>query len=73
MLYLDDANKENGCLSVIPGSHRFGTLPSLEDRGGTLGALYTEVEGVEGWHGVPYGKPLTRTREYIQIIRQGES
>ncbi len=24
---------------------------------------------VEGWHGVPYGKPLTRTREYIQIIR----
>jgi F420-dependent oxidoreductase-like protein len=25
---------------------------------------------VEGWHGVPYGKPLTRTREYIQILRQ---
>ena len=25
---------------------------------------------VEGWHGVPYGKPLTRTREYIRIIRQ---
>jgi len=25
---------------------------------------------VEGWHGVPYGKPLTRTREYIAIIRQ---
>lgn len=25
---------------------------------------------VEGWHGVPYGKPLTRTREYIQIVRQ---
>ncbi|MDX1650555.1 MAG: LLM class flavin-dependent oxidoreductase, partial [Myxococcota bacterium] len=24
---------------------------------------------VEGWHGVPYGKPLTRTREYIAIIR----
>jgi F420-dependent oxidoreductase-like protein len=23
----------------------------------------------EGWYGVPYGKPLTRTREYIQIIR----
>ncbi len=23
----------------------------------------------EGWHGVPYGKPLTRTREYIEIIR----
>ena len=25
---------------------------------------------VEGWHGVPYGKPVTRTREYIAIIRQ---
>jgi F420-dependent oxidoreductase-like protein len=25
---------------------------------------------VEGWHGVPYGKPLARTREYIAIIRQ---
>lgn len=25
---------------------------------------------IEGWYGVPYGKPLTRTREYIQIIRK---
>ncbi len=25
---------------------------------------------IEGWYGVPYGKPLTRTREYIAIIRQ---
>ncbi|NNL85162.1 MAG: LLM class F420-dependent oxidoreductase [Myxococcales bacterium] len=25
---------------------------------------------VEGWHGVPYGRPLTRTKEYVQIIRQ---
>ena len=24
---------------------------------------------VEGWYGVPYGKPLTRTREYIKIVR----
>ena len=24
---------------------------------------------VEGWHGVPYGKPLARTREQIDIIR----
>ena len=23
----------------------------------------------EGWHGVPYGRPLTRTKEYIEIIR----
>jgi len=24
---------------------------------------------VEGWHGVPYGKPLVRTREYVEIVR----
>ena len=25
---------------------------------------------IEGWHGVPFGKPLLRTREYIAIIRR---
>ena len=25
---------------------------------------------VEGWHGVPFGKPVGRTREYVAIIRQ---
>ena len=25
---------------------------------------------VEGWHGVPFGKPMQRTREYIAIIKQ---
>jgi len=25
---------------------------------------------VEGWYGVPYGRPMTRTREYIAIVRQ---
>jgi F420-dependent oxidoreductase-like protein len=25
---------------------------------------------VEGWHGVPFGRPQTRTREYAAIIRQ---
>ena len=24
---------------------------------------------IEGWYGVPYGKPLTRMREYIAIVR----
>ena len=24
---------------------------------------------VEGWHGQPWGKPLTRTREYVEIVR----
>jgi F420-dependent oxidoreductase-like protein len=25
---------------------------------------------IEGWHGEPYGKPLARTKEYIEIIRK---
>jgi F420-dependent oxidoreductase-like protein len=25
---------------------------------------------VEGWHGVPYGRPLGRTREYVEIVRK---
>jgi len=33
-----------------------------------LGASGPQV--VEGWHGVPYGKPVTRTREYIRIMRK---
>jgi F420-dependent oxidoreductase-like protein len=33
-----------------------------------LGASGPQV--VEGWHGVPYGKPVTRTREYVKIMRQ---
>jgi F420-dependent oxidoreductase-like protein len=33
-----------------------------------LGASGPQV--VEGWHGVPYGKPVTRTREYIQIMKK---
>jgi F420-dependent oxidoreductase-like protein len=32
-----------------------------------LGASGPQV--VEGWHGVPYAKPVTRMREYIQIMR----
>src|SRR5215472_4176465 len=33
-----------------------------------IGASGPQV--VEGWHGMPYGKPLARTREYVAIIRQ---
>jgi F420-dependent oxidoreductase-like protein len=33
-----------------------------------LGASGPQV--VEGWHGVPYGKPVTRLKEYVQIMRQ---
>ena len=32
-----------------------------------LGASGPQV--VEGWHGVGYAKPLTRLREYIEIVK----
>lgn len=32
-----------------------------------LGASGPQV--VEGWHGVPYGKPVTRLKEYIEVMR----
>jgi hypothetical protein len=41
-IYLDDATAENGCLWVIPGSHRFGHIKSPDD-GTALGRLYTDV------------------------------
>ena len=33
-----------------------------------LGASGPQV--IEGWHGVAYGKPLTRLKEYVAIMRQ---
>lgn len=46
-LYLDDATERNGCLWMIPGSHRRGVLPTYQDRG-VLGRLYTDVESHPG-------------------------
>jgi F420-dependent oxidoreductase-like protein len=33
-----------------------------------IGASGPQV--VEGWHGLPYGKPVTRAREYVEIMRK---
>ncbi len=52
MLSLDDANEANGCLRVIPGSHRHGTLPGLEGRG-VLGPLFTDPEWFDASRQVP--------------------
>jgi len=41
-LALDDSNRANGCLWVIPGSHKQGALPCFEDRG-VVGRLYTDL------------------------------
>ncbi len=41
MLSVDDATEINGCLRVIPGSHRAGMLPGLGGDG-RLGPLFTD-------------------------------
>jgi phytanoyl-CoA hydroxylase len=41
MISADDATEVNGCLRVIPGSHRRGMLPGLEGEG-RLGPLFTD-------------------------------
>ena len=46
------------------------TLDALSGGRFILGLGPSGPQVVEGWHGVAYGKPLTRTREYIQIVRQ---
>ena len=34
-----------------------------------LGLGVSGPQVVEGWHGQPWGKPLTKTREYVEIVR----
>jgi F420-dependent oxidoreductase-like protein len=46
------------------------TLDQLSGGRFILGLGPSGPQVVEGWHGVPYGKPLERTREYVEIIRQ---
>jgi len=46
------------------------TLQAMSDNRFLLGIGPSGPQVIEGWHGQPYGKPLTRTREYIAIVRQ---
>ena len=46
------------------------TLDALSGGRFILGIGPSGPQVVEGWHGVAYGKPLQRTREYIEIIRK---
>ncbi|MBW2315154.1 MAG: LLM class F420-dependent oxidoreductase, partial [Deltaproteobacteria bacterium] len=45
------------------------TLQAMSGGRFILGLGPSGPQVVEGWHGVAYGRPLTRTREYISIIR----
>jgi F420-dependent oxidoreductase-like protein len=46
------------------------TLDALSGGRFILGIGPSGPQVVEGWHGVAYGKPLQRTREYVEIIRK---
>src|SRR5580700_596110 len=46
------------------------SLQLLSNNRFLCGVGVSGAQVVEGWHGVRFGKPMTRTREYIAIIRQ---
>src|SRR3954465_9341787 len=46
------------------------TLQALSGNRFLCGIGPSGPQVVGGWHGVPFGKPLARTREYVAIIRQ---
>lgn len=46
------------------------TLDALSGGRFILGIGASGPQVVEGWYGVRFGKPLLRTREYIQVIRK---
>jgi len=46
------------------------TLDQLSAGRFLLGLGLSGPQVVEGWHGVSYGKPLAKTREYVSILRQ---
>lgn len=46
------------------------TLDQLSGGRMLLGLGLSGPQVVEGWHGVGYGKPLRKTREYVAIVRK---
>ncbi len=46
------------------------TLNALSGGRALCGLGLSGPQVVEGWHGVPYGKPAARLREYVQILRK---
>lgn len=46
------------------------TLDHLSGGRVALGLGLSGPQVVEGWYGQPFGKPLARTREYVDIVRQ---
>ena len=56
MIYLDDSTEENGCLTIIPGSHKLGPLNHLFAKDGAFSSQLenkTVVEDPTRWLRVP--------------------
>jgi F420-dependent oxidoreductase-like protein len=45
------------------------TLAQLSNDRFIIGLGASGPQVVEGWHGVPYGRPVTRLKEYVQIMK----
>lgn len=59
MVYLDEATDQNGCLMVIPGSHKLGRLEHLPDEVTTSYKQWTIP--------IPKMKEITRDREIVSL------
>jgi F420-dependent oxidoreductase-like protein len=46
------------------------TLDHLSEGRFILGLGVSGPQVVEGWHGVPFGRPLETTREYVEVVRR---
>jgi F420-dependent oxidoreductase-like protein len=46
------------------------TLDHLSDGRAVLGLGVSGQKVAEGWYGQPFGRPLARSREYVDIVRQ---
>ena len=49
------------------------TMTRLTEGRFILGLGTSGPQVVEGWHGIPFAKPVARTREYIEVIRRAVS
>src|SRR6266581_8958108 len=56
MIYLDDSTEENGCLTIVPGSHKLGPRNHLFAKDGAFSSQLedkTVVDDPTGWLKVP--------------------
>src|SRR3954466_6368725 len=68
--------KVGSAIMQIPGrtpantAKTAATLDLLSGGRFLLGLGTSGPQVVEGWHGQPWGKPLARTREYVEVVRK---